>query len=284
MIDRLKRSLTMAFGIVTGVFTFVPETVFGKYEWVSEKAISEIDYLKSTAGEVNIIISRVFTFLFIWIVCCLIYSGFLWLRCYTEIKGNNYAIRIEYGDILKKKKCRRVINFDECFTTEVGGNVGDISPTSICGQYLTQNPNIDMQRLIRDSNLVPLQRKSKYNQLTCYQPGSIVPCGDDLLMAFAPLDENGRGGFHSRKEYLECLSKLWEEIDKYFEPKDVCIPLLGAGRTHFESSSGASYSSQELLDIIINSYKLSSCKIKSPYKLRIVVKKNVGISLDKISN
>ncbi len=193
-------------------------------------------------------------------------------------------IRIEYGDILKKKKCRRVINFDECFTTEVGGNVGDISPTSICGQYLTQNPNIDMQKLIRDSNLVPLQRKSKYNQLTCYQPGSIVPCGDDLLMAFAPLDENGRGGFHSRKEYLECLSKLWEEIDKYFEPRDVCIPLLGAGRTHFESSSGASYSSQELLDIIINSYKLSSCKIKSPYKLRIVVKKNVGISLDKISN
>ena len=101
-------------------------------------------------------------------------------------------------------------------------------------------------------------------------------------MAFAPLDENGRGVFSSRDDYLACLCRLWKEIDKYYGQKDVCIPLLGAGITRFDNASGASYSPQELLDIIILSYKLSSHKIKSPQKLRIICKRSNNFSLDKI--
>ena len=98
-------------------------------------------------------------------------------------------------------------------------------------------------------------------------------------MAFAQLDEEGKGKFFSHEEFLNCLSVLWKEIDKYYGQKDVCIPVLGSGITRMNDSS---LTQQELLDIIIESYKLSSHKIKSPCKLRIICKKRKDFSLDRI--
>ena len=88
-----------------------------------------------------------------------------------------------------------------------------------------------------------------------------MPNGDDLLLAFAKLDKKGLGRL-TRDEYLECLTILWEEIDTYYGQTDVCIPILGSGLTRFDGGSGASISQQELLNMMIWSYKLSSHKIK----------------------
>lgn len=33
----------------------------------------------------------------------------------VSMKGDNYQITVEYGDLLKIKKCKKVITFDECF-------------------------------------------------------------------------------------------------------------------------------------------------------------------------
>ena len=101
-------------------------------------------------------------------------------------------------------------------------------------------------------------------------------------MAFAKLDDKGKGRFFSRDEYIECLTLLWKEIENYYAENDVCIPILGSGTTTFDSESGASISQQDLLNIIIQSYKLSSHKIKAPHKLRIICKKNDDFSINKI--
>ena len=71
---------------------------------------------------------------------------------------------------------------------------------------------------------------------------------------------------------------------RYYGQKDVCIPILGAGLTRFDGGSGASIPQQELLDMIIWSYKLSSHKIKSPRKLRIICRRDEDFSLDKIDS
>ena len=101
-------------------------------------------------------------------------------------------------------------------------------------------------------------------------------------MAFAKLDERGKGRFFSRDEYLECLDLLWKELENYYSERDVCVPILGAGTTSFDGGAGASISQQDLLDMMIWSYKLSSHKIKAPHKLRIVCKKNSGFSINNI--
>ena len=282
MKNRFIESLSWAFGIATAVFTVVPESVFGIITWIPKSVIMSAKIFRAVSTEVNIVISRLVFFILIWTTVFALCSIRNKLRPYIDIKGNNYTIRVEYGDLFKVKGCKRVINFDECFSTTVGDGPGDIKPTSICGQYLVQNPGIDLQQLIDDAKLKPINKKSEYEKRSRYQSGSLVPNGDDLLMAFAPLDENGRGVFSSRDDYLACLCRLWKEIDKYYGQKDVCIPLLGAGITRFDNASGASYSPQELLDIIILSYKLSSHKIKSPQKLRIICKRSNNFSLDKI--
>ena len=105
-------------------------------------------------------------------------------------------------------KCKKVIPFDECYTTSVGNLPSDINPDSICGQYLSKNPIQDMQTLINNANLQPAKNKSKYQNKECYTSGKLVQNGNDLLLAFAKLDKDGLGCL-TREEYLDSLSVLW---------------------------------------------------------------------------
>lgn len=278
------KSLTVAFAVTTGIFTFVPESVFGECEWIEQELLTKSQWFSALdAEDINVIISRLLCFVLVWLGTCMVFAIFLGLRQWTTIMGNNYSIRVEYGDILQKRNCKRVINFDECFTDKVGSAIADINPTSICGQYLLAHPDLNMQQLIDASNAKPARSKSKYQSKPRYDSGTIVPNGDDLLMAFAKLDERGKGRFFTRDEYLECLDLLWREIEYYYSEKDVCIPVLGAGTTSFEGGEGAAISQQELLDMMIMSYKLSSHKIKAPHKLRIICRRNRGFSINRIT-
>lgn len=281
MIKLLKKSVTSAFATISIVFTFVPEAMFGKHIFISEAMLKHIA-LEEYALEINIIVNRVVSFVIVWGIVAIVYKMYLLLRNKISIKGKNYKVTVEYGNILKMKNCKKVISFDECFSTHVGNAPSDIKETSICGQYLITNTSLNIPLLLSKAQIKPLKTKSKYQSKERYESGRILPNGDDLLLAFAKLDKDGLGRFFSRDEYLQCLSLLWEEIDKYYGQKDVCIPILGAGLTRFDGGSGASISQQELLDMMIWSYKLSSHKIKSPYKLRIICKRTEGFSLDKI--
>lgn len=267
----LKKTLSLSFAIITVIFTFVPESLFEKHQWVSQDFLGHCKFASNLdLPSINVVISRLVCFILTWGLISVVYILHSLLRKKIIIEGSNYAIQIEYGDILKKDNCKRVINFDECFTTKVGNNIEDINPSSICGQYLKTHPNLDIQRLISISNIKPEKSKSKFQQKTRYASGTLIPNEDDLLMAFAKLDEKGKGRFFSRDEYLQCLERLWQEAENYYSGKDVCVPVLGAGTTSFDGGCGASFSKKELLDIMISSYKLSSHKIKAPCKLIIV--------------
>lgn len=267
MIELIKKSIAWALSIISGVFTVVPESFFAK-----------IKLLSSASDELNIILIRVLTFILVLIGVVIIVAWRLSRRESVQIKGNNYSIQIEYGDLFKMSSCKKVISFDECFTTSVGDSPSDIKRGSVCGQYLEANPIQDMQKLIDAAKLKPLKSKSKYQKKVRYESGKLVPNGDYLLMAFAKLDEQGLGEL-TRDEFLDGLSTLWKEIDKYYGQEDVCIPILGSGITRMK---GESLTQQQLLDIIIASYRLSSHKIKSPHQLHIVCQKQEDFSLNKI--
>ena len=174
-----------------------------------------------------------------------------------------------------------VINFDECFTTRVGDAPGDIKAASVCGQYLekykeeSNGQELDIQKLISREGIEPSKGKSKYKGQIRYAPGTIVKNGNYLLMAFAKLDENGRGNL-TYTEYLDCLDKLWEQIDIFHGTDDVYLPILGSRITYFDKE----FTQQELLDIMINSYSLSSKKMKEPNRLHIICKERSGFSIN----
>jgi hypothetical protein len=267
MLKFLKKSNAWALSITTVIFTLVPETIFGKCKLPV-----------NTSGEVNIILIRILSFIAALVMSVIVNAIFLICRRSIRIKGGNYSIQIRYGDLFKMLTCKKIIPFDECFTTNVGNAPSNINPDSVCGQYLKDNPIRDMQFLIDNAQLKQAKSKSKYQSKERYDSGKLVPHGDYLLMAFAKLDKNGLG-ILSRNEFIDCLSILWEEIDKYYGQKDVCIPVLGSGVTRMD---GTSLTQQELLEIIIGSYRLSSRKIKPPCQLHIVCKKRDDFSLNKI--
>lgn len=267
MIGFLKKSSAWALSIIGVVFTFVPEAFFGAYK-----------LLPKLSDETNILLSRIFAFLAVLVSSIIVNLIYLLCRRKVCLKGVNYGIQIEYGDIFNKRKCKKVIPFDECFTVTVGNSPSDINPGSICGQYLTKYQIQNIKPLIANARLDPAGSKSRYQNKDRYVSGKLVPNGDYLLMAFAKLDKAGLGVL-TYDEFLDCLSVLWEEIDKYYQQKDVCIPVLGSGVTRFDSSF---LTQQRLLDIIIESYRLSPHKIKSPCKLHIVCKRVDGFSLNDI--
>lgn len=269
VINFFKKYNTWALNITLAIFTFTPEKIFSNYKLLSK-------VFSNTSDEVNTLFNRILIFI------VLFFLNAIYLRCLRKkicIKGKNYSIQIEYGNLLEMRNCKKVITFDECFTTSIGDLPSQIKADSICGQYLQKNPIQDMQTLIDNAQLEPAETKSKYQNKERYDSGKLVPNNDYLLMSFAKLDEDGKGQFFSYDEFIECLSTLWKEIDKYYAQKDVCIPILGSGITRI---NGTSLTKQELLDIIIVSYKLSNYKIKPPYKLHIVCKKSDDFSLNKI--
>ena len=163
--------------------------------------------------------------------------------------------------------------------TKVGNAPGEIKPGSICGQYLQKYPSTDMQSLLDGIQLKP-KGKSKYQNKEKYESGRLIPVNEFLLLSFAKLDKEGLGRM-TREELNECLQILWTELDKYYGQQDVCIPILESGITRMDDTS---LMQQELLDIIIASYKLSAAKIKKPSKLYIVCKRTDDFSLNRIGN
>lgn len=264
-----KLSIAWGLSISTTILTLVPDSI-----------ISSVKLCETCSENLVLLINRVLILFGVFFLSIVSNCVFLLFRRKITLRGRYYCIQVEYGNIFNYKGCQKVISFDECFTTVIGTAPHEIKESSICGQYLKANQGIDIQELINREGLEPEIEKSRFKNHTRYTSGKIVPNGDDLLMAFAKLDENGRGFFPTREDYLNSLAVMWAEIHKHFQMKDVCIPILGGGLTTIGEST---LTQQELVDLIIASYKLSSEKIKSPQKLRIVCKKN-SISLNKVGN
>ena len=266
----IGKGSAIAYAIITAVFTILPEDVF-----------SCVKICKNWTDTRSVLINRLIVCVAVFVLTNLI----VWCRRKNRkkaiVKGSNFTIQIEYANLMKIPSGKVVINFDECFTTKVGDAPGDIKATSVCGQYLEKykeennGQEINIQKLISEAGIEPAEGKSKYKGQTRYTPGTVVKNGNDLLMAFAKLDENGRG-YLTYDEYLKCLDKLWEQIDIYHGTDDVYVPILGSRIINFDKE----FTQQELLNIMINSYSLSPKKMREPNKLHIVCKERAGFSIN----
>jgi len=255
-----------AYSIFTVLLAIIPEKCF-------YYGFFYVDWDNS----IIVFINRIYLFLLVFAIVTVIYKLYQKKRNYVFIKEKTFIIQIEYGNIIKINKGKKVINFDECFTTTIGDNPCDIKRDSICGQYLSEHPDLNIQNLIKLNGIKLAKGKSFYNNQGKYELGTLIPNGNDLLMAFGKLDKNGRA-FLTYKEYIKCLDKLWEQIDIYHGTQDVYVPILGASITRFDRP----LSQQELLDIMINSYRLYPRKMNKPAKLHIVCKAREDFSLNNI--
>ncbi len=256
-----------AFGflVVSFLLAIIPEDCF-KHGFI----------YSSWSDDVCIIINRLIFVVTIVLLTNIVYYWYRLRRKAVAISERTFSIKIEYGNLLEVKNGKKVIDFDECYTTTVGERIEDIKPQSVCGQYLEKYPIEDMHDLLCQANVIPCGT-SRYKNLPRYLSGTIVLRDDFMLMAFTELNEQGRSDMRYEK-FLKCLDLLWKEIDHKHGTDDVYLPILGSRIARFDKD----LTQQELLDIMIASYRLSPYKLKRSNQLHIVCHPQEGFSLNNI--
>ena len=176
-----KRSVAWGVTIATTILTLLPDSII----------LEKVKLFDKWTDDQNLLIDRIGILIAAFLVSLLLNILFDRFRCKTTIKGNGYSIQVEYGDLFKCKKCQKVIPFDECFTTKIGMAPHEIKAASICGQYLSKNSNLDVQKLIADAGLNPDEENAQVRSLyeSAFPKEEQIPWADLMrLMKTMSLD------------------------------------------------------------------------------------------------
>lgn len=122
MIKLLKRSSAWALSITTAILTFVPDSI-----------ITSLKYCDKLSNDKNLLINRIGILILVFLGSLLLNVLYNSLRRKIKIKGANYTVQVEFGDLMESKNCQKIIAFDECYSTIIGTAPHEIKATSICG-------------------------------------------------------------------------------------------------------------------------------------------------------
>lgn len=213
------------------------------------------------------------------IIAAALLAGYLSIWIYANqstsrsMNIDGSPLEVKVGDIFQEGELR-AINFNEYFDTVVDDKL--IARSSLNGVFINNHVAdvaaldkaiAENQSLVKDGN----ESKRTTGKKIRYKLGSIHAYGDNLLVAFSKFNKNNMAEL-SMREYINCLMTFWNEIDRVYAGKSVAVPLMGAGITRFKD---ATVSEQELLDLLIWSFKISRVKFKYPAKVVIVISESV---------
>lgn len=204
----------------------------------------------------------------------------LWIKAnlkqQAKLNINNSALIVKVGDIFEEKGLK-AIAFNEYFDTTVDDVL--ISSTSLNGEYLRKSDSDHIksldERIAIDTRLsdrqVGINSERRAGKKMKYKLGSIFVDGEYLLTAFTYFDINNRAVL-TLKDYVSCMLNFWNEVDQVYAGRSVALPLLGSGITRFKD---AEVQPQELLNIIIWTFKISRVKFKHPANATVIIHPSV---------
>ncbi|MBT2757879.1 hypothetical protein J7E71_18500 [Mesobacillus foraminis] len=219
---------------------------------------------------------KLMTFMLILTFFVLIYVT-LWARSNKldemRLSINNSTVTIKVGDIFEESGLK-VIAFNEYFDTQVDNKI--ISEKTLNGIYLKKIQDVaDLDRLIeQDEHLNSDGIKIGHNEIRSqgkkdrFKLGTIIQHDEYLLTAFSKFDDKNRANLHMN-EYINFLLNFWNEVDIVYNGRSIVIPLMGSGLTRFKSYE--MITDQELLELLIWSFKISKIKFTYPSTVSIII-------------
>jgi hypothetical protein len=220
---------------------------------------------------------KLWTFVSILIFFALIYV-ILWVRANllneTKLSINNSTVTIKVGDIFEESGLK-VIAFNEYFDTQVDNKI--ISEKTLNGIYLKSKVH-DVKALDRlieqdehlnsDGNKIDRNQTRSQGKKDRYKLGTIFQHEEYLLTAFSKFDNKNRANLHMN-EFINFLLNFWNEVDIVYNGRSIVIPLLGSGLTRFKNYE--MITDQELLELLIWSFKVSKIKFTYPSTVSIII-------------
>ena len=217
-------------------------------------------------------------FLIGFVICLVISFLGIWYRANhiskITLKINNSILEIDSGDIFEEDGFK-VIAFNEFFDTQVDDIL--ISKNTLNGKYISRfYPQVsDLDTIIasdtHSADFIIDNPTRKIGKTAKYKLGTIIKNGEYFLLAFTHFDKDNRA-FLEINDYIACLMNMWNECDIHYGGNTVVLPLLGSGITRFRGYENIS--DQELLEILIWTFKVSRIRFQYPARAKIILSKN----------
>ncbi|MBD9501087.1 hypothetical protein IB256_09880 [Pseudomonas sp. PDM17] len=188
-----------------------------------------------------------------------------------NIEGSTVVVKA--GDIFAEQDFK-VIAFNEYFDTQVDNRV--ISDKSLNGVFIKEKLPDSVESLDRyiesyqfdEGDLVDVNEARTLGKKQKYEIGTICVFHEFILTAFSKFDEANRAVL-TMPEYLAFLIKFWDKINAVYAQKSVSVPVFGSGITRIKEHKNIS--DEELLKIMLWTFRISEMRFKYPAKLTIVV-------------
>ncbi len=204
----------------------------------------------------------------------------LWVKANSlnkvRLKINNSIVDVKIGDIFKENELK-VIAFNEYFDTQVDNQI--ISEKTLNGIYInklvddldTLNNSIDSNERCNEK-IIEVENSRKGGKKKKYELGTTFQHNDYLLTAFSKFDKDNRAYLYM-SDYINFLLNFWNEIDIIYAGRSISIPLLGSGLTRFKEYN--MISEQELLELLIWSFKVSRIKFTYPSQVSVIIHESI---------
>ncbi|EPI3098823.1 macro domain-containing protein [Enterobacter hormaechei] len=215
----------------------------------------------------------------------LLYFG-IWLKSNNltevnlDVEGS--IVTVKAGDLFLQDGFK-VIAFNEYFDTQVDDNI--ISHKSLNGLYIDNHlsgPVSDLDQRVSnykfdEDEILEVNQDRKVGKKQKYSLGTIFVNEDYLLTAFSKFDDKNRA-FLTIPDYLVFLINFWDKVNRIYAQKSVSVPIFGSGITRIKEHKNIS--DEDLLKIMLWTFRISEMRFKFPAKLTIVIHKD---KIDKIN-
>lgn len=201
---------------------------------------------------------------------------FDWIKAnklkYIEIQIEGSIVCIKEGNIFNENDFK-VIAFNEYFDTDVNDHI--ISKTSLNGIFIEEkiNNKSTLDTYIenynfKDYDYLDINCNRKTGKKQRYRLGTIIVYEDFLLTSFSKFNEFNEA-YLTMPDYLSFLINFWDQINTVYANKSVSTPILGSGITRIKGHKGIS--DEDLLKIMIWTFRVSEMRFKEPAKLTIII-------------
>lgn len=197
-----------------------------------------------------------------------------------DIEGSK--VTIKSGDIFSERGLK-VIAFNEYFDTIVDDKI--ISGHSLNGVFIKHHLPATLAKLDKhiESYAFDTDEVAEVNEARAegkkqrYKIGTLCVYDDFILAAFSKFDKNNRAVL-TMPEYLEFLINFWDRINKVYAQQSVSTPVFGSGITRIKEHKNIT--DEDLLKIMLWTFRISEMRFKYPARLTIVIHKDKIASIN----
>lgn len=220
------------------------------------------------------------------LVTLLLVYLYLWRRANSlrEIKLtiDESTVIIKTGDIFAQDGLK-AIAFNEYFDTQVDDKI--IAASSLNGKFITDHLPCSITELdnhikhykfdtdeIKDIDEERIEGKKQK-----YEIGTICVLDNFLITALSKFNNKNEANL-TMPEYLGFLISFWDKVNRVYAQKSVSVPIFGSGITRIKGHK--TIDEQDLLKIMLWTFRVSEMRFKHPAKLTIMIHEG---KIDKIN-